>query len=761
MKTKLSLLALAVCSLPAASGEWDYPAGHEAVSDQAAAQAYIESHYPDIGDVALRYQTESKLGKQYNFNITVSGEYKAQRTIVVHTDDAGVVVRVFKSLQDTIIRNNVPVTAAELEAPRRLKADRPPELSSGSLVTAKVNIVDPDLRTMDEQLPPASVWTNVNDYPNPPRFIESEVEVLSSGGKYYLSNSRVKQVDAEYLEEQDLDSGLWSKSDSASFLALDGVTEFAQLDDLKNLMFASDDFAQVMAFYQIDQSVRYLSSLGYSLFSAPIEFDAKGLANDNSSYYYGPKAIVFGGGVSLDAIDADVVVHELGHAVHYHIVPDWGYGHTGAIAEGFADYWAGSDSYRKLHKKGSDFEIDTVFNWEGYFGTRIGTRSLWNQRARYFENSEYRAHESVAGELGDELWSTPLFQTLKQGVEKYGEQAFNEVDTIVLESMYGLGRGMKMHDLVESMLYVSKQLYPSRDYQSLLKTNFTLHDLIKEPFRVEVDQRYVDSTLPLDIRLISNGREAKVTGKISVSIGSQKEVKADKFATLSQKLSLPDSGTCGESFQLETSLDYQYESSLQSLNWSNAQTLIFGAPKFSEKIKLQNSLIPDATSGSQGASGAGFKSFNFIINSADEHVGEDFGIYLKMEHSNLRELEVVLISPAGTRATLMKNELFSKPLKASYWLAKHDDLAKSFKGEPLNGTWRLEITDTVPGNTGKLIEWIVGNVKGYSCSQTGTDEKNDNKDNNNATSSGGAVNWGILLISGLLFWRRELFKSKK
>ncbi|MDN3684932.1 hypothetical protein QW180_20525 [Vibrio sinaloensis] len=198
-----------------------------------------------------------------------------------------------------------------------------------------------------------------------------------------------------------------------------------------------------MAFYHIDESLRYVESLGYSLFDEPVEVDARGLSNNNSSYFYGPKAAMFGVSGSPDAIDADVVIHELGHGVHYQIVPDWGYGHTGAMAEGFADYWAGSASYRKLFKQGSDFEIDTVFNWDGYFGTRVSTRSLWNQRARYFESSEYRAHVSVGGELGDELWSTPLFQTLKQGVEKYGEQAFTEIDTIVLESMFGLGRGMK------------------------------------------------------------------------------------------------------------------------------------------------------------------------------------------------------------------------------------------------------------------------------------------------------------------------------
>ncbi|AXN34405.1 proprotein convertase P-domain-containing protein [Vibrio coralliilyticus] len=753
MKNKLSLIALAIASLSAQAGEWDYPAGNETVSDQAAAKTYVETHYPDIGSIALRYQSQSKLGRQYNFNITVSGEYKAQRTIVVHTDSSGLVQRVFKSLEDTILRNNVATTAAELEVPRRLKSNASPDVSSGTVVDATVNIVDPDLRTMDKQPAPSSLWADVSDYPNAPRYVERDVEVLSSGGKYYLSNSRVKQVDAEYLEEQDPDTGVWSQSGSASFLAQEGIVEFAQLDDLKNLTFASNDFTQMMAFYHIDQSLQYLSSLGYSLFSEPVVFDARGLSNNNSSYFYGPKAAMFGIGGSPDAIDADVVIHELGHGIHYQIVPDWGYGHTGAIAEGFADYWAGSDSYRKLYNEGSDFEIDTVFNWDGYFGTRVATRSLWNQRARYFEQSEYRAHESVGGELGDELWSTPLFQTLKQGVVKYGDQAFDEVNTIVLESMYGLGRGMKMHDLVESMLHVSEKLYPSREYTALLKTNFAAHDLIKAPFRTEVDKRYVDQSAPLEVRLLSNGRQAKVTGKIAASIGAEQNVETEKFETYSSSLTLPQSATCGDSFTLETAVSYQYDTSLQSQDWTASETLILGIPTLNQQTKVQNSVIPDASVADNGSFNNGFKSFNFIINDDNTVIGDDFGIYLNIEHSSLSDLEVVLVSPSGTRQALMTNEAFSKSSRSMYWVAKHDEAAQAFSGQALAGTWRLEVTDYSQGDTGQLVEWAVGNVESYSCAQS--------TDNNNSDSGsgGGSVSWGLMFLSGLLFWRREHFKN--
>jgi subtilisin-like proprotein convertase family protein len=747
MKPQITMLALFMISVSGQAGEWDHPAGNEIVVDLVEAKAYIETHYPDIGSVALRYESESKLGHQYNFNITLNGEYKAQRAIVLHTDNSDIVQRVFKSLEDTILRDGVAITATELEFPRRLKANRPPELSTGTLVNAQVNVVDLDLRTMDKQVAPDVPWMNIADYPNPARFVLRDVDLLSSGGKFYLSNTRVKQVDAEYLEAKNQDSGIWEKNDSASFLPLEEVIAFDRTEDLKELTFASNNFTQVMAFYQIDQSLRYLESLGYSLFSGAVEFDGRGLSNNNSSYFKGPKAAMFGIGGSPDAIDADVVLHELAHGIHYQIVPDWGYGHTGAMAEGFADYWAGSNSYRKLYEEGSDFEIDTVFNWDGYFGNRITTRSLWNKNARYFEQSEYNAHVSVGGELGDELWSTPLFQTLKQATEHYGEEAFIEVDTIVLESMYGMGRSMKMHDLAESMIYVANKLYPGRAYAEFLKANFQVHGLFKAPFRVEVDSRYADHNNPLNMRLIANGRQAFVEGVINTSISASENVKSDKFSTLAKNILLPSTAICGESFTLNTTLAYQYDRQLQALDWTEELQLVYGIPELNQDIKIQNSVLPDAMFNERGSINYGFKSFNFIINGDSSTVDDNLTVYLKISHENIADLRVTLISPKGTRQDLLTNQHYSQSILTRYWIAKHDNNLSAFIGEPMAGTWRLEITDYSPDGSGNLIEWAVGKVAQYSCSKT-AGNNNSNKNNDAESTSGGAMS---PLMLGLLF----------
>lgn len=758
MKSAISLVALALASTNVMAGEWDYPAGNNQASDATQAQQYLRTHYPSVGELSLRYQTSSLLGRQYNFDIYRGGEYQPQRTLVLHTDKQGLVTRVYKSLTDTMIRQGEAVKEAAIEIPRRLIADAPPELSDGELVTRTVNVVDPDLRSMDKQPAPETLWTTLADYPHAPRFVIRDVSLLDVGGTLYLSNPRVQAVDAIAFEDKKPESGQWQKSDSVSFLNPDGVTQFTSHASLTALPFDSQDFAQMMAFYHLDKSLQYVSSLGYSLFDGPVRFDAHALSSNNSSYYVGPNAVMFGASGSPDTLDADVVVHELAHGIHYHILPDWAYGHTGALGEGFADYWAGSASYHILYQQGDDFEIDTVFNWDGYFGFKQGTRSLWNQKARYFESSEYRAHENVGGELGDELWSTPLFQTLKQAVALYGEPAFKEMDTLVLESMFGLGRGMKMHDLAESMLYVAKTYYPSRDYAALLKANFEQHGLLKAPFHFEISQRYVADTAAIHTRLTPQGRTAKVRGDIKVEGGAPMSINQTLSQVQSFSIPLPLAAQCGQPLTLEARIDYQFDDTLQTHQWQDSLTVIKGLPQLTQSRQTLNATLPDVSVASNGAQNNGFKSFNFIINDDTNAIRSDLGVYVHINHASPSDLRVVLVSPAGTRVTLHANTAHQSDDLVRYWTSQHDGLLQAFDGEPLAGNWRLEVTDYAQGSRGELLAWQVGRVTEFDCQDTGLSTK-DVLDS--ASSGGGALSWPLLLV-GLLWggWRARKGESR-
>ena len=722
MKKSPLYLALLLASVTSSAAEWDYPSGNTVVTTQQEAKAYLEQAYPEVGTFRFRYESLSKLGHHYNFDVLIEGEYQPQKSVVLSTDTDEQVSRVFRSLENTVLLNGKPTTAAELEAPRQLEAEHAPSLSSGQVVSTHVNVFSPDLRTMDRAAPPERLLTDVNQYPNVPHYVQTDVEVLRHGDGIYLTNARVSQVDATALFSIDPDSGSVTDRDSSNFLAAEGVTKFADLNELHNVDWQDTRFSQLMVFAHLDQSLRYISSLGFDVFDSPLEFDGRGLSADNSTYYYGPKAVLFGiGGGSPDALDGDVILHELGHGIHYHIVKDWAYGHTGAIGEGFGDYWAGSFSFRTQYEnaqtRGQEFEIDTVFNWDGYFGVRKTTRSLWNQRARYFRQAEYRPHESVAGELGDELWSTPLFQALKASVEQYGDVAFKEFDSIVLESMYGLGRGLKMHNLAESTLFAAKQLYPNRDYAEILKQKFDVHGLIIEPFKIEVASRYVDPDKALTIDIYPALRQAQLDGQINIS-ELVKSFVSPPVNQLTIEATLPKGEMCGSSVTMNTSVDYRYSDALKSQNWQHDLSLVYGLPVLESDIKEVNSYLPDSRFSSTNQPIVGFKTFNFILNGTGQIADENFGLYLDIEHPRLSDLVVTLISPKGTRVDLLNHNSTRFSGFDGYFTLKHDSVLDSFAGEPINGSWRLEIADYVNGETGNLKRWGLGAISKYECGET-------------------------------------------
>ncbi|MGR5556193.1 proprotein convertase P-domain-containing protein, partial [Vibrio fortis] len=165
MKKRSLCLAMLLVSTQSLAAEWDYPLGNVSVSNAQEAQVYLEQAYPDAGSLRFRYERQSKLGHHYNFDVLVAGEYKQQRTIVLSTNNDEQVSRIFRSLEDTVLLGGQPTTAAELEAPRQLEAERAPELSSGQLVSTKVNVFSPDLRTMDRSAPPETLLTDITQYP--------------------------------------------------------------------------------------------------------------------------------------------------------------------------------------------------------------------------------------------------------------------------------------------------------------------------------------------------------------------------------------------------------------------------------------------------------------------------------------------------------------------------------------------------------------------------------------------------------------------
>ncbi len=110
-----------------------------------------------------------------------------------------------------------------------------------------------------------------------------------------------------------------------------------------------DRFEQVMAYYWVTESQKYIQSLGFGTTLRPINMESQDVrinqwGVDNSYSWDKHDVLRFGKGGVDDAEDAEVILHEYGHAIHdSQMTPFGGFGtspEAGAIGEGFGDYWA-------------------------------------------------------------------------------------------------------------------------------------------------------------------------------------------------------------------------------------------------------------------------------------------------------------------------------------------------------------------------------------------------------------------------------------
>jgi hypothetical protein len=201
---------------------------------------------------------------------------------------------------------------------------------------------------------------------------------------------------------------------------------------------SDDGFEDVNAFYHIQTLKNHTTALGFSAVPYAIPVDPHAInGQDNSFFDYGttPPRLYFGEGGVDDAEDADVVVHEYGHAISQAIVPNTNFGdERRALDEAFGDYWAVSYS-RHLNA----FGWQKVFGWDGHNEFWSG-RSAVNTTQKLYPGLTFNniyAHTQV--------WVDALMRS-------WPHVGRDEMDALVLEAAHQWTSGMTFRGAAELVL---------------------------------------------------------------------------------------------------------------------------------------------------------------------------------------------------------------------------------------------------------------------------------------------------------------------
>lgn len=175
--------------------------------------------------------------------------------------------------------------------------------------------------------------------------------------------------------------------------------------DLK-FFFRREDraFKEVMVYFHIDRVQRYIQSLGFTnVLNKSISVNIDGTTDDNSFYSPSTKSLTFGTGGVDDAEDAEIILHEYGHAIQDNQVSGFGASKEAkAMGEGFGDYLAASF----FSDKKSALLKPTIGNWDSVVHSGSEPPCL----RRLDSNKKYPKDKTGEEHDDGEIWSACLWE---------------------------------------------------------------------------------------------------------------------------------------------------------------------------------------------------------------------------------------------------------------------------------------------------------------------------------------------------------------
>jgi len=219
-----------------------------------------------------------------------------------------------------------------------------------------------------------------------------------------------------------------------------------------------DEFEQVMAYFWITEAQKYVQSLGFGSQYRGIDDHPQAVrinqwGQDNSFETDHPKSeIRYGKGGVDDAEDAEVILHEYGHALHDAQNFSFASEQAGAISEGFADYWAVTVTDVVSQQLGIPERepLPCVADWDSTSYTSAVPHCL-----RRIDGTKHYPQDLVGEVHADgEIWSRALWDIRKA-------LGHVKADTIILQGSMDFP-GTTMPDLAQRTVDAAGALYGAK-----------------------------------------------------------------------------------------------------------------------------------------------------------------------------------------------------------------------------------------------------------------------------------------------------------
>ena len=199
-----------------------------------------------------------------------------------------------------------------------------------------------------------------------------------------------------------------------------------------------DQFEQVMGYFWVNQGEEYLQSLGFGstlppILKEPFPVKIDQYGGDNSYETSKPFRVRLGKGGVDDAEDAEVIVHEYGHAVQQDQIPGFGSNEeSGSIGEAFGDYFGVSVGLDAAGQYGWPVRTDLpcVMDWDSTSYTAEVPHCL-----RRLDTNLTVADKTGEVHHDGQIWSRALWD-IRQGYVglRLGTRAW---DTTLIDSQFG------------------------------------------------------------------------------------------------------------------------------------------------------------------------------------------------------------------------------------------------------------------------------------------------------------------------------------